>query len=98
MRTHVYVKKYLKCATNTVSVENLSESNAEALTLYSKSFAKLNYLLRHNPTADCYYHSDQLSFREIMTQNVNFLQLCEIEFQVEKWIRKCQWPQAKKSH
>ena len=59
MRTHVYVKKHLKCATNMISVASLSESNFEALTLYYKSFAKSNYLLRQ--TADCYYHPDQLS-------------------------------------
>ena len=48
MRTHVYLKKYLKCATNTVLVENLGESNFEALTLYYKSLAKLDYMLSHN--------------------------------------------------
>ena len=47
MRTHVYVRKYLKYAINTVSVENLRESKFEALTLYCKRFAKLDYLLRH---------------------------------------------------
>ena len=96
MRTHVYVKKYLICATNTVSVENLSESNFEALTLYCKSFAKLNYLVQHKSYSWLLLSSDQLSLREITTQNINFDQLCEIQFQMEKWIRKCQWPQAKK--
>ena len=41
---------------------------------------------------------DQLFLREITTQNINFVQLCEIEFRMEKWVRNCQWPLAKKWH
>ena len=36
MRTYVYGKIYLKCAINTVSLENLREGKFEALTLYYK--------------------------------------------------------------
>ena len=41
---------------------------------------------------------EQLFLREIATQNIDFVQLCEIEFRIEKWIRNCQCPQAKKWH
>ena len=41
MRTRVLVRKYLTCATDTVSVEDHRESRFEALTLYYKSFTKL---------------------------------------------------------
>ena len=39
-----------------------------------------------------------LFLRGITTRNIKCIQLCEIEFPTENWIRNCQWRLAKKWH
>ena len=117
------MRKYLTREINTVLVEDLRESKFEALTLYYKSFAKLDYLLRNKSYTwlllllswikilaqkwkylkilepfSLPFSNSSLSLREIMAENINFIQLCEIEFRMENWIRNWQWSLAQKWH
>ena len=163
-RTRVFVRKYLTLAIDAVLVEDLKESKFEALVLYYKSFAKLDYLLWHKSyswlllllswrkilvqkwkylkisghfsqpflisslslslsllsvsvsvsvsfsvfclsVSLCLFVSLSLCLSlsvflsgksRITTQNIKFIQPCETELWMDKWIRNCQWRPAKK--
>ena len=73
-RTRVFVRKYLTCAIDTVSVEDLRESKFEALALYCKSFAKLEYLLLHKSYS---WLLLLLSWRKILAQKWKYLKISE---------------------
>ena len=68
MRTNDFVRKYLTYVIDTVSVEDLRESKSEALTLYYKSLAKLDYLLQHKSYS---WLLLLLSWRKILARNKN---------------------------
>ena len=73
-RTRVFVRKYLTLAIDAVLVEDLKESKFEALVLYYKSFAKLDYLLWHKSYS---WLLLLLSWRKILAQKWKYLKISE---------------------
>ena len=73
-RTRVFVRKYVTCAIVMVSVEDLRESKFEALALYCKSFAKLDYPLWHKSYS---WLLLLLSWRKILAQKWKYLKISE---------------------
>ena len=73
-RTRVFVRKYLACAIDTVSVEDLRENKFEELALYCKNFAKLDYLLWQKSYS---WLLLLLSWRKILAQKWKYLKISE---------------------
>ena len=66
------MRKYLTCAIDTVSVEDLRESKFEALALYFRSFAKLDYVVWHKSYSRLLL---LLSWRQILAHKWKYLKI-----------------------